>query len=72
MDGCDPPLYLPSQKVASEIELSADLTYYFGLFMEVEDEGGTSWSCECHVTPVTNSGGLVCSIFSIRLGTREL
>ena len=44
----------PSQKVASEIELNADLTYYFGLFMEVEDEGGTSWSCECHVTPVTN------------------
>jgi len=38
------------EKVALEIELRADFTYYFGLFLEEETEGGSPYSCECHVT----------------------
>jgi len=41
---CD-DVRFPPQKVALEIELRADFTYYFGLFLEEETEGGSPYSC---------------------------
>jgi len=40
---CD-DVRFPPQKVALEIELRADFTYYFGLFLEEETEGGSPYS----------------------------
>lgn len=32
------------EKVASEIQLAPQLTYYFGLFLETEQEEGGTWA----------------------------
>lgn len=47
------------EKVSSEIQLAPQLTYYFGLFLEREQEEGGSWvgtlpwQCPCSAPSVT-------------------
>lgn len=33
------------ERVCQEIQLASDLTYYFALFMEKQEEGEETWTC---------------------------